>query len=267
MICNSCTAFRVKLIWRKTELDHLEGYRKSKPVRIGNDAHGQLQLDIYGELMDSIYLYDKYGEPITYDFWEKLTGLINYVCDNWQRKDHGIWEVRSEKQEFIYSRMMCWVAVDRAIRLAEKRSFSYDWNRWRKARGDIFNDVYNNFWDEEQQTFVQYKGSKSVDAATLLMPLVRFISPYDPRWVATLRKIEKELVTDTLVYRYNNENSHDGIDGDEGTFTMCSFWYVECLCRGGEVEKARLFFEKMLGYGNHPGIVCRRDRTAGRTAR
>ena len=240
----------------ETELDHLEGYKQSKPVRIGNGAHGQLQLDIYGELMDSIYLYDKYGEPITYDFWEKLTGLIDYVCDNWHRKDHGIWEVRSEQQEFIYSRMMCWVAVDRAIRLAEKRSFSYDWNRWRKVRGDIFNDVYNNFWDEELQTFVQYKGGKCVDAATLLMPLVRFISPYDPRWVATLRKIEKELVTDTLVYRYNNEESGDGIDGDEGTFTMCSFWYVECLCRGGEVEKSRLFFEKMLGYGNHLGLFA-----------
>ena len=238
------------------ELDHLEGYRQSKPVRIGNDAHGQLQLDIYGELMDSIYLYDKYGEPITYDFWEKLTGLIDYVCDNWQCEDHGIWEVRSEKKEFIYSRFMCWVAVDRAIRLAEKRSFAYDWNKWRNARGAIFQDVYHNFWNEELQTFVQYKGGNTVDAATLLMPLVRFISPYDPRWVATLRTIEKELVTDTLVYRYNNEKSNDGIEGDEGTFTMCSFWYVECLCRGGEVEKARLFFEKMLGYGNHLGLFA-----------
>ena len=240
----------------ETELDHLEGYRQSTPVRIGNGAHGQLQLDIYGELMDSIYLYDKYGEPVTYDFWEKLVGLIDYVCDNWQRPDHGIWEVRSEEKEFIYSRVMCWVAVDRAIRLAEKRSFDYDWNKWRKTRGDIFHDIYYNFWDEELQTFVQYKGSKSVDAASLLMPLVRFISPYDPRWVATLRKIEEELVTDTLVYRYNNENNHDGINGDEGTFTMCSFWYVECLCRGGEVEKARLFFEKMLGYGNHLGLFA-----------
>ena len=238
------------------ELDHLEGYKGSKPVRIGNDAHGQLQLDIYGELMDSIYLYDKYGEPITYDFWEKLSGIIDYVCENWQRPDHGIWEIRSQKQEFIYSRFMCWVAVDRAIRLAEKRSFAYDWNKWRTTRGDIFHDVYHNFWDEELQTFVQYKGSKSVDAATLLMPLVRFISPYDPRWIATLRAIEKELVTDTLVYRYNNDNAHDGIVGDEGTFTMCSFWYVECLCRGGEVEKARLYFEKMLGYGNHLGLFA-----------
>ncbi len=240
----------------ESELEHMEGYRQSTPVRIGNGAHGQLQLDIYGELMDSIYLYDKYGEPITYDFWEKLTGLIDYVCDNWHRKDHGIWEVRSEQQEFIYSRVMCWVAVDRAIRLAEKRSFDYDWDKWRKARGDIFHDIYHNFWDEELQSFVQYKGSKDVDAAMLLMPLVRFISPYDPRWVSTLRAIEKELVTDTLVYRYNNDGNHDGIGGDEGTFTMCSFWYIECLCRGGEVEKARLFFEKMLGYGNHVGLFA-----------
>ena len=151
---------------------------------------------------------------------------------------------------------MCWVAVDRAIRLAEKRSFPYDWDYWRTTRSKIFEDVYHNFWDEELQSFVQYKGAKTLDASSLLMPLVRFISPYDPRWVKTLKAIEKELVTDTLVYRYNNEKSDDGIEGDEGTFSMCSFWYVECLCRGGQVEKARLYFEKMLGYANHLGLYA-----------
>ncbi len=238
------------------ELSHLEGYRQSRPVRIGNGAYDQKQLDIYGELMDSIYLYDKYGEPITYDFWSKLVHLIDYVCEHWQDADHGIWEIRSGEVEFLYSRVMCWVAVDRAIRLAEKRSFPYDWDYWRTTRSKIFEDVYHNFWDEELQSFVQYKGAKTLDASSLLMPLVRFISPYDPRWVKTLKAIEKELVTDTLVYRYNNEKSDDGIEGDEGTFSMCSFWYVECLCRGGQVEKARLYFEKMLGYANHLGLYA-----------
>ncbi|MEK6478265.1 glycoside hydrolase family 15 protein [Catalinimonas sp. 4WD22] len=240
----------------ETELDHLEGYKKSKPVRIGNDAYNQLQLDIYGELMDSIYLYDKYGEPITYDFWEKLTHQIDFVCDNWHKKDHGIWEIRSETQEFIYSRVMCWVAVDRAVRLAEKRSFPYPWERWRKVRDEIYHDIYDNFWNEGLQSFVQHKGSDVIDASVLLMPLVRFISPYDPRWISTLKVVEKELVTDTLVYRYNNQLFEDGLEGTEGTFSMCSFWYVECLARGGQLEKARLFFEKMLGYGNHLGLFA-----------
>ncbi len=238
------------------KLDHLEGYRQSRPVRIGNGAYDQKQLDIYGELMDSIYLFDKYGEPTTYDFWEKLVPLINYVCEHWQDADHGIWEIRSEQKEFLYSRVMCWVAVDRAIRLAEKRSFPYDWDYWRTTRSKIFKDVYYNFWDEELQSFIQYKGSTTLDASSLLMPLVRFISPHDPRWRKTLKAIEKELVTETLVYRYNNEKSDDGIEGDEGTFSMCSFWYVECLCRGGQLEKARLYFEKMLGYANHLGLYA-----------
>ncbi len=241
---------------KEEKLSHLAGYKHSKPVRIGNNAYQQLQLDIYGELMDSIYLYDKYGEPITYDFWADLAKQIDFVCDHWQKKDHGIWEIRSEKQEFIYSRVMCWVAVDRGVRLAEKRSFPYPYERWRKIRDEIYLDVYHNFWDEELKAFVQYKGSKVLDASVLLMPLVRFISPYDPRWQCTLKALEKDLITDSLVYRYNAEKAADGIGENEGTFSVCSFWYVECLCRGGQLEKARLFFEKMLGYGNHLGLFA-----------
>jgi GH15 family glucan-1,4-alpha-glucosidase len=237
-------------------LDHLAGYRHSQPVRIGNDAYQQLQLDIYGELMDSIYLYDKYGEPVTYDFWEKLVPQIDYVCENWEKEDHGIWEIRSQTRQFIYSRVMCWVAVDRAVRLAEKRSFPYPFEKWRYTRDQIYKDIYHNFWSEEKQAFVQSKGSDIIDASVLLMPLVRIISPYDPRWQATMKVVEKELVTDTLVYRYNTEMYQDGMDGTEGTFSMCSFWYVECLARGGELEKARLYFEKMLGYGNHLGLFA-----------
>ena len=238
------------------ELAHLEGYQGSRPVRIGNNAYRQLQLDIYGELIDSIYLYDKYGEPITYDFWQQLCRQIEYVCQNWQRADHSIWEIRSEEKEFLYSRVMCWVAVDRGIRLAEKRAFPYDWEKWRNVRTAIFEDVYHNFWNEELQAFVQYKGGDVLDAAALIMPLVRFISPYDPRFKSTLQAIERELVSDTLVYRYNTARSDDGIAGGESTFTMCSFWYVECLARSGQLEKARLYFEKMLGYANHLGLYA-----------
>ncbi|UII24489.1 glycoside hydrolase family 15 protein [Fulvivirga maritima] len=241
---------------KEIELDHLEGYMHSTPVRIGNEAYDQLQMDIYGELMDSIYLYDKYGEPVTYNFWESLKRHIEYVCDNWRAKDHGIWEIRSEKREFLYSRVMCWVAVDRAIRLAEKRSFPYPFERWRNVRDEIYKNVYEDFWNDDLKAFVQYKGADVLDASALLMPLVRFISPYDPRWQTTMEAIEEKLATDSLVYRYNTEHDIDGLSSEEGTFSVCSFWYVECLCRGGQLEKARLFFEKMLSYGNHLGLFA-----------
>ncbi len=238
------------------ELTHLEGYEGSRPVRIGNNAYRQLQLDIYGELIDSIYLYDKYGERITYDFWQQLSRQVEYIAKNWQIKDHSIWEIRSEQKEFLYSRVMCWVAIDRAIRLAEAHAFPYPWEEWRQVRTAIFEDVYHNFWNEDRKSFVQFKGGDVLDAAALIMPLVRFISPYDPRWIATLEAIENELVSDTLVYRYNTSHAEDGISGGESTFSMCSFWYVECLARGGQLEKARLYFEKMLGYANHLGLYA-----------
>lgn len=238
-------------------LAHLEGHRKSSPVRIGNGAYDQLQLDIYGELMDSVYIYNRFGQNITYDFWKNLVRLINWVCDHWQLPDEGIWEVRGGRQEFLYSRLMCWVAVDRGIRLAGKRRFPAPTDRWKRVRHAIHRDIHQNFWDRTLHSFVQHKGSKTVDASCLLMPLVRFISPTDPRWFFTLGEIEKVLVEDSLVYRYNTESgAFDGLIGREGTFTMCSFWYVECLSRAGDVDKARFFFEKALGYANHLGLYA-----------
>ena len=236
-------------------LPHLEGYRKSSPVRIGNGAYKQLQLDIYGELMDSVYLYDKYGEPINYDLWSNLVRLIDWVCRNWRKKDEGIWEIRSGRQEFLYSRLMCWVAIDRGVRLARKRSLPAPYDRWYKTRDAIYRDIFGNFWDSRRKTFVQSKGSTVLDAANLLMPLVKFLGPTDPRWLSTLRAIEEDLVEDSHVYRYRIGGGYpDGLPGNEGTFTMCSFWYVECLSRTGGVQKARFFFEKMLGYANHLGL-------------
>ncbi|MGB3619675.1 MAG: glycoside hydrolase family 15 protein, partial [Catalinimonas sp.] len=214
------------------------------------------QLDIYGELMDAVYLYNKYGEAISYDFWLSLKRHINWLAEHWHQPDEGIWEVRGGRRYFLYSRLLCWVAMDRAIKLADMRPFPIP-DRWRRVRDEIFESMWTDFWDDERQCFVQYKGSKHVDAATLLMPLVRFISAKDPRWKSTLRAIEEELVSDSLVFRYRpGLAADDGLAGEEGTFSMCSFWYVECLSRGGELEKARLYLEKMLGYANHVGLYA-----------
>ena len=236
-------------------LSHLEGYRQSAPVRVGNGAFRQLQLDIYGELMDAVYLYNKYGQLISHDLWSNLTRLLNWVCEHWHLEDDGLWETRGGQHAFLYSRVMCWVALDRGIRLAYKRSFPAPLARWRRVRDKIYHDIFSGFWDPQRGTFVQFKGGNALDAASLLMPLVRFISPVDPRWLSTLRAIEAVLVNDSLVYRYKTGDAFwDGLAGEEGTFSMCSFWYVECLARAGDLEQARFFFEKALGYANHLGL-------------
>jgi GH15 family glucan-1,4-alpha-glucosidase len=232
----------------------LAGYRGSSPVRIGNDAFRQLQLDIYGELIDSIYLYDKYVVPISSVFWEALTRLIEWVCDNWRQADEGIWEVRGGAQEFCQSRVMCWVALDRALRIARQRSYPAPVGRWHDIRDEIYHSVFHDFWDPKRQAFVQHKGASTMGAANLLMPLMRFVSPQDPRWLSTMRAIEHDLVDDSLVYRYRVEQAPDGLRGHEGTFNMCSFWYVEALARSGDIEQARLLFEKNFGYANHLGL-------------
>ncbi len=236
-------------------LDHLEGYRGSKPVRIGNAASQQFQLDVYGELIDTIYLYNRHDDSITFDFWKSIREIVNFVCENWRRKDHGIWEIRGEKREFLHSKLMCWVAIDRGMRIAEDRAFPAPLERWRKTRDEVYEDIFENYWSEDKQAFVQYRGSEVLDASALLIPLVRLLSPHEARWRSTLRAIEEELVTDTLVYRYKlDKGATDGLEGEEETFTMCSFWYIENLAKAGQVDKARLYFEKMLGYANHLGL-------------
>ncbi|PRY11376.1 GH15 family glucan-1,4-alpha-glucosidase [Pontibacter ummariensis] len=239
----------------ETELNYLEGYKQSRPVRIGNGAYDQIQLDIYGELLDSVYLYDKYVQPISFRFWQNLSNQVDWVCQNWQRPDEGIWEVRGGKQQFLYSKLMCWVAIDRGLRIARNHSYPTP-PHWQEVRDNIFYAIHNDYWDEELQAFVQYKGAKTVDAATLLMPLIRFISPTDPQWLSTLERIEEELVSDSMVYRYRPNEEVEGLTGGEGTFSMCTFWYVECLARAGQLDKATLFFEKMLGYANHVGLYA-----------
>jgi pentatricopeptide repeat protein len=242
-------------------LDHLEGYKRSRPVRIGNGAYDQLQLDIYGELMDAVYLYNKYGTPISYDLWTKLQKLIDWVCDNWHCKDEGIWEVRGGRGHSVYSKLMCWVALDRALRLADKRSFPAERERWIKVRDQIYEDIMEKGWNPERKAFVQTYGSDTLDASNLIMPLVFFLSPKDPRMLSTLDAIDRSprdggLVSNSLVYRYDIEKTADGLMGEEGTFSLCTFWLVEALTRAGRVEEARLVFEQMLSYANHLGLYA-----------
>ena len=245
-------------------LDHLQGYEHSRPVRIGNAAYQQLQLDIYGEMMDSIYLANKYGDSISHAGWQEVQRILEWLGKNWQRPDEGIWEVRGGAREFLHSRLMCWVAFDRALRLAQKRSLSGPLDAWQRARDAIRQDIFTNFWNDEIRSFVQSKGTKDLDASVLLMPLMRFISPVDPMWRSTMKAIEANLVEDILVRRYEAERTHvDGIPGGEGSFTACSFWYIECLARAGESEKAQLLFEKLLGYANHLGLYSEQIGPSG----
>jgi len=238
------------------EIEHptWSGYRNSAPVRIGNAAADQRQLDIYGELIDSIYLYNKYGSPIHYDTWENVRRIVDWLCENWDNVDEGIWETRGGQKDFTYSRLMSWVAIERAIRMNRARGLPGDIVGWLGERDRIYNQIMKKGWSDERQAFVQHYGSDVLDASILLMPLVLFIAPTDPRWLSTLDAIGDELVSDSLVYRYNIEASPDGLRGDEGTFSICSFWYVEALTRAGRLEEARLAFEKMLTYANHLGL-------------
>jgi GH15 family glucan-1,4-alpha-glucosidase len=255
------------------ELSHLEGYRSSRPVRIGNAAHSQLQLDIYGELMDSAYLFNKHGTPLGYDAWEDLRRLVDWVCDNWAQEDEGPWEVRGGRRHFVFSRLMCWVALDRGLRLADKRSFPADRARWLRVRDEIYEEVMHKGWDPKRRAFVQAYGSPALDASNLLMPLVFFTAPNDPRMLATVDAIRKPLSqgglsAGGLVYRYDPREAPDGLPGTEGTFNMCSFWLVEALTRAGRTDRrrlneARLLFEEMLGYANHLGLYAEQTGPRG----
>ncbi|HUE36610.1 MAG TPA: glycoside hydrolase family 15 protein [Candidatus Acidoferrum sp.] len=236
-------------------LKNFEGYKKSQPVRVGNAAAEQLQLDIYGELLDSVAIYDKHGEPISYDFWTNIVSLVEWVSKNWKKPDNGIWEVRGGPRPFLYSRAMCWLAIDRAMKIAHQRSYPAYLVQWLRTRNEIYHSIYNDFWDPKLKAFVQYRGAKALDASCLLLPMVKFISPTDPRWMSTLDAIKRNLVEDSLVYRYlPGKAAPDGLTGREGTFSACSFWYVECLARANDLRQARFIFEKALGYANHLGL-------------
>jgi GH15 family glucan-1,4-alpha-glucosidase len=254
-------------------LDHWEGYRGSAPVRIGNQAVIQYQRDIYGELMDALYLDNKYVSPTSYDTWLKVRRRLDWICDNWQRPDSGIWEMRNRQENFVYSKVMNWVALDRGIRLSEKRSFPADRSKWLTERDRIYEQVMAQGWNEKRQSFTQYYGSEDLDASLLMMPLVLFMAPNDPRMLSTVDAILKNpreggLVSDSLVYRYPPQPRVDGLPGEEGSFNMCSFWLIEALTRASmaqpeKLDQARLLLERMLGYSNHLGLYSEQTGPQG----
>jgi GH15 family glucan-1,4-alpha-glucosidase len=254
-------------------LEHWEGYCGSQPVRIGNAASSQVQLDVYGELMDGLYLHNKYVSPIAYDMWVKVRERLNWICEHWQSPDAGIWEMRNREEHFVYSKVMNWVSLDRGIRLAEQRAYPTDQARWIRERDRIYEEVMTRGWNEKRCAFTQFYGSDDLDASLLVMPLVLFMAPNDPRMLNTISAIlrsprEGGLVSDSLVYRYPPQTRIDGLPGEEGTFNMCSFWLVEALTRAGQVipeklDQAQLLFERMLGYANHLGLYAEQTGSQG----
>jgi GH15 family glucan-1,4-alpha-glucosidase len=235
-------------------LPHWEGYRGSSPVRIGNGAADQLQLDIYGEALDSFYFADQRGLEAGYQGWRRISDILGWLADNWNQPEEGIWETRGGRQDFTYGRLMSWVAFDRGIRLSDRHGRPAPVDRWRAERDAVYDQIMAAGWNEDRQAFVQHPKTNVLDSSLLRMTSVGFISPKDPMWASTLDAMEHELVTDSLVYRYDPGASPDGLRGSEGTFSLCTFAYVDSLARAGQLEKARNTFEKMLTYANHLGL-------------
>lgn len=263
------------------ELDHLSGYRASRPVRVGNAAVDQLQLDIYGEVIDAVYLFDKYGPGISHDAWNDLRRVLDWLLVHWDTDDAGMWEIRGDVRAHTTSRLMCWVAVERMIRMARRRGLPGDVGAWSRVRDEIHERIMVDHWDPHHQTFLMAEHDPDadpadapvIDAGVLLMPMVKFCSPVDPRFLSTLAAVEDQLVADSLVFRYDVHAAPDGIDDDdadgdglgdgEGTFSLCSFWYVEALTRAGRLREAEVALEKMFTYANHLGLYAEQIGATG----
>jgi len=248
---------------KEESLEHWSGYRGSRPVRIGNGASDQLQLDIYGEALDSIFFADQHGLPVGHRGWTSIRELLDWLAGHWDQPEEGIWETRGGRQDFTYGRLMCWVAFDRGIRMAASHGRPAAIDRWTTARDAIYEQIMDRGWSTERRAFVQHYGSEVLDSSLLRMSSVGFVSPYDPMWASTLEAMDGELVTDSLVYRYDPGASPDGLQGSEGTFSLCSFSYVDALARAGRLDDARLAFEKMLTYANHVGLYSEEIALSG----
>jgi len=250
----------------ETTLEHFNGYRDSRPVRVGNGASDQLQLDIYGEALNSLQALDggllgAWG--IGHDGWRHVVTLVDWLCDHWREPEEGIWETRGGRRAFVYGQLMSWVALDRAIRMATSRGRPADLARWILERDLITERILNKGWNPQVGAFVQYEGADICDASLLLMPLMGFLPPNDPRWQSTLKEMDRRLVTDSLVYRYDPQASPDGLPGNEGTFSLCTFLYVDALAQSGRIDDARLAFSKMLTYSNHLGLYSEEIDSTG----
>ncbi|HKT00034.1 MAG TPA: glycoside hydrolase family 15 protein [Rugosimonospora sp.] len=235
-------------------LDHFEGWRGSRPVRIGNGASDQLQLDVYGEALDAIHHADTHGLSLARQGWLAVSRIVDWLCDNWDQPEEGIWETRGGRKEFTYGRFQAWVALDRAIRLAAHRGWPAHLDRWTHARDAVYEQIMTRAWNPTKNAFTQHYGADVLDASLLLMPQAGILTSADPMWLSTMSAMDRELVSDSLVYRYNPSASPDGLLGHEGTFTLCTFWYVEALARTGRLTEAELTFQKMHTYANHLGL-------------
>jgi GH15 family glucan-1,4-alpha-glucosidase len=238
----------------ETTLKHFEGWRGAKPVRIGNGAADQLQLDIYGEAMDAMFLADQNGFEVAHRGWLCVAEMTDWVAEHWDQAEEGIWETRGGRKNFTYGRMQCWIALDRAIRIAERHGRPANISQWMIERDRIYNQIIDQGWNPKVKAFTQHFDTEVLDSSLLMMPLQGFMAPRDPMWLSTLKAMDEKLVSDSLVYRYNPSMTPDGLRGSEGTFSLCTFWYVDALARAGRLDEAELIFEKMHSYANHLGL-------------
>src|SRR5690349_12622510 len=246
------------------ELHHLSGYDNARPVRVGNGAYNQMQHDIWGTMLDSVYLHAKSREQISDSLWPVLKQQVEEAIEHWREPDRGIWEVRGEPQHFTSSKVMCWVAADRGAKLARGREQFEVAERWQQAADEMKADILEHGVDD-RGVFVQHYGTRALDASALLIPLVGFLPPSDPRIVATVNAIDEELTEQGLVLRYRVDETDDGMSGEEGSFTICSFWLVSALAMIGEHVRARRLCEKLLSFASALGLYAEEiDPVSGR---
>ncbi|HVC77630.1 MAG TPA: glycoside hydrolase family 15 protein [Candidatus Micrarchaeaceae archaeon] len=236
------------------ELTHLGGYRDSRPVRIGNAAAGQLQLDVYGEILDCAFIYALRGGQVSSELWAELRHMADLAADRWQESDASIWEVRGENQEFTYSKVMCWVALDRALKIAKRLDLPAETERWEEARRAIHRAVTSRGWSDRLGSFTQAFGSDALDAVALRLAQVGFLEPHDERLKSTIKAVDRNLSIGPLVRRYDVKETNDGVAGSEGTFVMCAFWLADALANVGELEEAERRFERLLSFSSPLGL-------------
>jgi GH15 family glucan-1,4-alpha-glucosidase len=246
-------------------VDWLHGYAASRPVRVGNAAHRQYQLDVYGEVVDAMHQMRCLGVEEDPNAWALQTAILEFLEDGWRQPDEGIWEVRGGRRDFVHSKVMAWVAFDRAVAATETFGLDGPADRWRAARDEVHREVLEHGYDAERNTFTQSYGSSALDASTLMIPLVGFLPPDDPRVAGTVDAVQRELVHDGFVLRYHSEQGVDGLPPGEGAFLPCSFWLADALGLLGRTEEARALFERLAGLSNDVGLLSEEyDPAAGR---
>jgi GH15 family glucan-1,4-alpha-glucosidase len=261
-VCDKCGA-KTQILYdidfhdpqEETSLDHLSGYRNSRPVRIGNGAYDQVQLDVFGEVLEAAYNYVNIGGYVSPKTWRLLESFVDAACDIWRQPDSGIWEVRGGPYHFTHSKMMCWVAADRGVKIAETLGYDGNVDKWKSTAGEIREDILSRGWNEDKKAFTQHYDTQALDASALLMPLFGFLPVSDEKMSSTIDRIIADLTVNGLVRRYDTSNTDDGLAGSEGAFLWCSFWLVRVLLRLGRRDEAKTLYERLVGYSNHLGLL------------